>query len=942
MKKTLKITGIVIVSIFILLLVTPYLFKGQILSIAKTRINNYLNAKVEFGDLNLSLVKNFPNLNVALEDLTVTGKEPFQNDTLIKFDQFVVNVDLVSVIKNDINVKAIELHHPVINAIVLENGQANWDIMKSDTAAVEEPGEEKEPVEEQETSGIQASLKKFEISEAYIQYEDYQSNTKAVIKNLNYLLKGNMSKDFTTLVTEASIEEINAKYGGISYLKNASFGFFADIAADMKKNIFTLKKNQVSLNELTLNLNGSAQMNEDQTILDLRFHTNQTSFKTLLSLVPAIYTRDFEDIQTKGELTLKGEVNGILDDKTFPSAKLYLNVKDAMFSYPDMPRAVENILIDLAVLFDGSNQDNTEIHLNQFHMEMAGNPFDMKIDITTPMSDPAVDASMNGTIYFSSIQNIIPMDDIEIDGLLKTDIRLQGHSSMIENENYEAFNAKGELDLSKFKYAGAEVPKPVYIDRLNMVFTPQFVELVKFKSRIGQSDFQLKGKIENFIPYALSDDTLCGTFTFNSNNLNLNEFMTDTETGTPEEITDKSEATDTASLTVVEVPGNLNFTLTSTINKLLYDDVDINNILGIINIKNNTVELTNLSMNMLKGSMIMDGYYSTQNPVKPAVDFSLDISGFDIQEAANSFSIIEEYAPIAKRCEGKFSSEFSFTSLLNRQMQPVHETVNGKGSLSSRNVEVKSSKTLAKIADKLNNDKFKELDLKDINIYFEIKEGRIFFEPFKINALNTEMDIEGSQGIDQTMDYTVDMSMPRSAIGSQANQIVNNLASKAASKGIDIQPGSDIKLGLTIKGTFDDPKIGLKLKGAEEGESIQEQVLDAGKEKVKKIVKDKTEDVKKEASKKAQQIIKEAEQKADQIKQAARSTANKIRDEADDKADKLVDEANNPIAKAAAKKTAEKIKDEADDKADKVIQKADQRAQRIIREAKEKAAKLEK
>ncbi len=939
MKKALKITGIVIAAIIVLLLVAPYLFKGQILTIAKTQINKNLNANVEFSDLNLSLIKSFPNLNVELEELSVTGKEAFQNDTLIRFDRFVTNIDLMSIIQNNIKIIAIELHHPVINAMVLENGQANWDIMKSDTTATEEP--EKEPTEQQEESDFQVSLKKFEISEAYIQYKDFQSNTKAEIKNLNYLLKGNMAKDFTTLVMEASIDEINAKYGGVNYLKNASFGLSADIAADMKKNIYTLKKNQISLNEFTLTLNGSTQMTEDQTILDFRFHTNQTSFKTLLSLVPAIYTRDFDDIQTKGELTLKGEVNGILAEESLPSAKLYLNVKDAMFSYPDMPRAVENILIDLAVLFDGSDQDNTEIHLNQFHVEMAGNPFDMKMDITTPMSDPAVDASMNGTIYFSSIKHIIPMDDIEIEGVLKTDVRMQGRSSMIENENYEAFNAKGEVDLSKFKYAGAEVPKPVYIDRLNMIFSPQFVELTEFKSRIGQSDFQMQGKIENFIPYALSDDTLGGTFTFNSNNLNLNEFMADTETEIPEGATEEQETTDTTALTVVEVPGNLDFTLTSTINKLLYDDLDINNILGIIKIYNSKVELTNLSMNMLKGSMIMDGYYSTQNPMKPAVDFSLDISGFDIQDAANSFSIIEEYAPIAKRCEGKFSSEFSFTSILDQHMQPMYETVNGKGSLSSRNVEVKSSKTLQKIADKLNNDKFKELDLKDLNIYFEIKEGRIFFEPFEINALNTEMAIEGSQGIDQTMDYTVDMSMPRSDIGNQANQVINSLASKAASKGIDIQPGTDIKLGLTIKGTFDDPKVGLKLKGAEEGESIQEQVLDAGKEKVKEVVKEKTEDVKKEASEKAKKIIKEAEQKAAQIKRTARATADKIRDEADDKADRLIDEANNPIAKAAAKKTAKKIKDEADDKADKVIREADQRAQRIIREAKTKAAKLE-
>ncbi len=63
--------------------------------------------------------------------------------------------------------------------------------------------------------------------------------------------------------------------------------------------------------------------------------------------------------------------------------------------------------------------------------------------------------------------------------------------------------------------------KQLLISHLNIL------ELKSFNSEIGESDFQLNGKIENYITYALSDGTLKGDFKFTSSNINANEFMSE-------------------------------------------------------------------------------------------------------------------------------------------------------------------------------------------------------------------------------------------------------------------------------------------------------------------------------------------------------------------------------------------------------------------------------
>ena len=140
-RNILIAIGITVFVIFLALLLTPILFKGKILEIAKTELNKMLTAQVEFSDLKLSFIRYFPNAYIALEDVAVTGTDEFEGETLAAFKIFSVTVDIMSVIKmENMQVKSILLDHPEINAHILESGKPNWDIMKpSEKAPSEAP-----------------------------------------------------------------------------------------------------------------------------------------------------------------------------------------------------------------------------------------------------------------------------------------------------------------------------------------------------------------------------------------------------------------------------------------------------------------------------------------------------------------------------------------------------------------------------------------------------------------------------------------------------------------------------------------------------------------------------------------------------------------------------------------------------------------------------------
>ena len=96
MKKFLKISAIVIAVLIVLLIAIPLLLKGKIADIVKTEANKMLNAKLDFEELDISLLRNFPKATIELKNLSVVGIGEFDGDTLVAADEIAAAVDLLS------------------------------------------------------------------------------------------------------------------------------------------------------------------------------------------------------------------------------------------------------------------------------------------------------------------------------------------------------------------------------------------------------------------------------------------------------------------------------------------------------------------------------------------------------------------------------------------------------------------------------------------------------------------------------------------------------------------------------------------------------------------------------------------------------------------------------------------------------------------------------
>lgn len=881
MKKVTYLLVGLLVIIALAVVVVPIVLEEPIKKAVKEESNKNLNATLNFSDVELSLIWSFPDLYVGIENLTIVNVAPFEGDTLVFLETLVLDVDLMSAFDGKPNINDIVMENGLISATILEDGTASYDILPSDSETTSDS------TAKEAGGGFGISIDHFGIEDVRIAYNDQQGGMSFFTPELEMDLSGDLAANRTMVNTVINMSDATLVKGGIAYLNHANIELKADLDADLANSAYELKENELLINGLHLTFGGVVRMaNETDTELDLTFAASKTEFKEILSLIPAIYQKDFEDIKTTGSLVLNGTVNGILNDDIIPGFNVDLDVSNGTFKYPDLPKGMDNIQVKLNVKNPGGDPDLTLIDLSRFHFELAGNPFDIVAKISNPVKDPFVDASFKGKIDLKSLAQAIPMDEnADLSGSLISDFSLKARNSDIEKKRLNRVDAKGELIAMNVLMNSDSLPAPLSLTYAQFKFTPAFLELTALDGALGDSDLKANGKIENYIGFALNDEDLKGRFNVTSTLMDLDMFAVETES--EGQSGSGGSGTGDAPQTVIEVPKNLDVRLDSRFVMVKYDGLELTNVNGVIVLRNGVANLSNLSMNAFDGSVAMNGSYDTKNVEQPKINMNLDVKNVDVQELANSMESMDKIVPIAKSTQGRASVNFNMKGSLDGTMEPIYNSLNGGGRLTSPSLKLKGAGTLDQIAEVVKMSAFKDPEFKNVNLSFKFINGRVHVQPFDTKVGPVSTSIFGSHGFDQTLDYVMQTSVPTAALGSEVNNIVGGLVAQANSRGTNFTVGDKIDVDILIKGTSDKPKITPRFGGTSGGGASA------------------TEDLKKQAEE-------ELKRQQEELERKAREEAEKLKNQAEAEAKRLQEEAERK-----AKEEAERLRKEAEERAKK-------------------------
>nr|WP_314557343.1 AsmA-like C-terminal region-containing protein [uncultured Capnocytophaga sp.] len=794
-KKIFKWGGITLLLLIIAMIAIPFFFKDTIKEKVIEMANENLKANIALQDVDISLFKNFPKAQVTLNDFVLVNKEPFVGDTLFAAKHIDVTLSIKDLLAGNYNLLGANVRDASVYIHLNKEGAGNFDI----AIPSDKPEEESAP--------IKLDIQQYNVENLKFTFKMDDGNLFMEVADIYHSGKGNFAEEVLDLDTQTKAN-VTFAMDKSTFMKQVPITLQAILGIDLKNQKYTFKQNKATVNRLDLVFDGFIQLLEEGQCYDLTFSTPTNSFQNFLALIPEEYSKSIENVKTTGNLTLKGFAKGDMVGDKIPTFGIEMYADNASFKYPNLPKTVRDITIDLKVNNDTGITNDTKINLNKFTMSIDQDHFSARANVSNMVVNPFVDMALKGTVNLANLSQAYPISlDKKFSGILRADIATQLDMKSVEAKKYQNIKAQGTLSLSQFVYAGEEFVKPFHIDNLNVTFNPSHIGLSQFDARTGETDLHLTGTIDNLYGFAFRKEILKGNFNLSSNKLVVNDFMqpaakeatTPTKQETKE--TPKIEAK-TPTQAAIKVPAFLDCTLTAKANTVSYDNLKLSNVSGKLIIKDEKVALENLKSDIFGGNIALSGDVSTKEKT-PTFDVDLNLNRVNIPEAFSQITMLEKIAPIANAVQGKVNTVINVKGSLKNDLTPEINSISGDlfAALIDSKIDSQGSALLSALDSQFTGLNLANLNLKDIKAAVDFEDGKVKIKPFTIKYKDVGIEVAGSHGFDQQMNYKLTFNVPPQMLGKEAEGLLAKLTPENQKK------ISNLPVVATVGGTFKKPQV---------------------------------------------------------------------------------------------------------------------------------------
>lgn len=456
-KGILKIAGIsfgslIAVVLIVIVIVTNFVFTpARLTPVVLKTANQALNAKLDMKSVELTFFSTFPRFGLKLVDGHLVSKvlndTAWQKtDSLLSFGKCVVVINpLDYLMERKVTLNYLGLEDASVYAFKNKAGIANWDIVASDTAAVEA---DTASADKQMLSGG-IDIRRVALKRANVIFDDRDTRVYARLTNASLNLTASLHKEHSTLGLRFANDNVLFWQDGQLLVNKVATELKTSLDLDRRTRTLTLKDANISINGITFDVKGTLKRDTVQRALciDMAYGLHAPSLETVLNMIPESVLKR-EEMTAKGSVKMEGDVKGWYGKEQMPAVTLKVKIDKASAKYDKLPYGIDDFTADFHAFVDLMRQQPSYADLKIFHFQGAHTDILADAKVIDLLGDPDITFNTKSKADLTALAKTFPLQDgVTIGGNLDADLHLKCRLSSIKKQDLGRIRMAGKLEL---------------------------------------------------------------------------------------------------------------------------------------------------------------------------------------------------------------------------------------------------------------------------------------------------------------------------------------------------------------------------------------------------------------------------------------------------------------------------------------------------------------